>query len=87
MYSTRIFCNPVHGNGFGSNWETRLETKRRASFDDIAKFENEILNVDVPKEKSWGQLGLSSKNQLLWLDQFGTGAEKRLMIIASSIAG
>ena len=65
------------GDGLGDTWEPRLETKRRASFEDVAKFENGRLLVDVPNETSWGQVGLTSKRPI-WLDQFGPGAEKRL---------
>ncbi|MEJ2125631.1 MAG: hypothetical protein P8Y47_12735, partial [Alphaproteobacteria bacterium] len=66
------------GNGFGNDWEQRLETKRRASFEDVAKFESGTLRINVPKGKSWGQVGLSSKRPLVWLDHFGPGAEKQL---------
>lgn len=66
------------GDGLGTLWQERLETKRKADFEDVAHFDNGELVVDVPAGTSWGQVGLTSKDAVLWLDQFGPGAEKRL---------
>jgi Tfp pilus assembly protein PilF len=66
------------GSGLGTNWKPRIETKGKAKFEEVAKFANGALRVIVPEKLKWGQVGLSSKKKLLWLDQFGPGAERRL---------
>lgn len=47
-------------------------------FDAVAQVGSDGLVVDVPPESGWGMAGLLSPEPLVWLDDFGPGAEVRL---------
>ena len=62
---------------FDGRLDDRWATNEAAGgrYADHASFEDGALTVRVPEQNGWAKVGLLSKEPIVWLDDFGQGAE------------
>ncbi len=64
------------GGRLGRNWKRYAGAG--GNFAKHARLNDEGLVVEVPEKSSWARVGLKSSRSLVWLDNFGKGAQEEL---------
>jgi len=64
------------GSILGNHWQPYVDSK--VKFGDAVRFKNHSFNVDIPENSGEANIGIKSSQPIIWLDQFGKGAERKI---------
>jgi len=65
------------GHLMGHLWKPYL--KGKVEFDKVAKLKNGSLEVSVPIDKDYANIGIQSTQPIIWLDEFGNASKREII--------